>query len=185
MIIRIRGMPVSPYLILGIALPVFVISAWLLGKSIQALVRLVRGSVVLSVPVVPDQGLSIEKAGPYQLGVEGTRFSREFAGLEFDLVSPRGDSVGLPLILVRTSVNSFGRSRLTLRSFTAEEAGTYRLTTRGIRPDQDPNNRIVITRPIGGSMVGWILAIIAAAMLTIGSLVGAVLLLVLPGRGGR
>lgn len=100
--------------------------------------KLVRGSVVLSVPLAAVQGLRLDQPGPYQLGVEGQPFTRAFSGLEFELRSPRGDSVSLPPILMRTSVKSFSRSRLTLRSFSASEPGTYQLTVRGIHPDPDP-----------------------------------------------
>lgn len=180
-----EGRPMSPYLWVALTVPAFFISAWLLAKSISSLVRLVRGSVVLSVPVTPVQSLRLEQAGPYQLGVEGNRFSRDFGDLDFELRSPHGDSMALPAILVRTSVNGLTRSRLTLRSFEADEPGNYQLTVRGIGPSQNADNRIVISRPIGGSMVGLILAIIATGALTLGSLVGTVLLLVLPGRASR
>ena len=175
----------TPRLWIALTIPVGLVSIVLLARSIRALVRLVRGSVVAWLPVEPVQAFRLDAPGPYQLGVEGTRFSRAFADLDFDLRSPRGDTLSLPPVLVRTSVNSMTRSRLTLRSFDAPEPGSYHLTIRGIRSDHDPNDRIVITHPIGGSMVGLILAIIATAFLTIGSLVGTVLLLVLPGRASR
>lgn len=175
----------SPHLWIALTIPVGLVSAFLLARSIGALVRVVRGSVVLTVPVDTLQNLPIAEPGPYQLGVEGRRFSRDFGGMGFELHSPQGGLVPLHRMLARTSVSSFSRSRLTLQSFDAGEVGTYRLSVRGIRPDQDPDNRIVLSRPMGGAMVGLILAIIATAALTIGSLVGTVLLLVLPGRAAR
>ena len=167
---------------IALTIPVFLGSAWLLAKSISGLVRLVRGSVVLSQPVRPLMELRLTQLGPYQVGVEGKRFSRDFAGLAFELRSPRGGSLPLPRILVRTSVNGISRSRVTLRSFEADEPGVYSLAVRGIGPDHNPDNRIVITRPMAGSMVGLILAIIVTAALAIGSLVGTLLLLVLLSR---
>src|SRR5512141_115424 len=111
-----QGGRVAPHLWIALTIPVGLIAVFLLARSIGSLVRLVRGSVVLRVPVAPVQGLRLDQPGPYQLGVEGQRFTRDFSGLQFELRSPRGDSVSLPPVLMRTSVNSFSRSRLTLRS---------------------------------------------------------------------
>jgi len=71
------------------------ISLLLLARSIGSLVKPVRGSAVLRDPVVPVQGL---RDSPGRLGFP---------------------SAGL----LRTSVKSFSRSRLTLRSFDAPSRG--------------------------------------------------------------
>jgi len=160
--------------------PVFVVSTYLLGRTIGSLTRTVRGSVVLSVPVGEEQPVHFASPGPYNLNVEGKRFTTDFAGYRFSMTDQRGQDLRLDPVLMRTAVSSFSRVRLELNRFDITAPGAYTLRIHGIRPGQDLDNRIVFTRPIGGSLVGHILALVLLGILTIGSLVGSILIIVLP-----
>ena len=69
--------------------------------------------------------------------------------------------------------------RLALRSFRVDAAGDVTLSTTGIRPEQDPENRIVIARPFGAALVAHVLALPGLSIVAIGSLVGTILVAVL------
>lgn len=159
------------------AVAAFLIAALLLARTIRSLIRTMRGSLVASVPLLAEQQFPLPQAGTYDLYVEGMRFSRDFGALDFALSDSAGAPVPLQRILFRTTVSSVSRVRLLLRRFTAPGAGTFTLRTTGIRPDQNPENRIVFAMPVTARMVLHILAIIALAMLAIASLVGSILML--------
>lgn len=158
----------------------FLIAAFLLGWTIRSLIRTMRGSVVASIPLRDVQTFSLPHPGAYDLYVEGTRFSKDFGSLEFALSDPASAAVNLQCVWFRTTVSGASRVRLQLRSFTASAAGTFTLRITGIKPDQDPENRIVFATPVTARMVLHILTIIALAMLTMTSLGGAVFLLLSP-----
>jgi hypothetical protein len=160
--------------------PVFVLSVYLLARTIGSLTRTVRGSVVLSVPVREEQSVQFDAANSYLLNVEGKRFTTDFAGYRFSMTDPAGRELRLDPVLMRTAVTSFSRVRLEINQFTIPAPGAYTLRVHGIRPAQDPENRIVFTRPIGGAIVGYVLALVLLGALTIGSLVGSILIIVLP-----
>ena len=160
------------------AVALFLIAAFLLARTIRSLIRTMRGSVVASIPLRDVQTFSLPHPGPYDLYVEGTRFSRDFGALEFALSDPAGAPVPLQRILFRTTVSSVSRVRLLLRRFAAPGAGTFTLRITGIKPDQTPENRIVFATPVTARMVLHILAIITLAMLAIASLVGSILMLI-------
>lgn len=159
------------------AVAAFLIAALLLARTIRSLIRTMRGSVVASVPVLAEQTFPLSQPGTYDLYVEGRRFSRDFGALDFALSDSAGAPVSLQRILFRTTVSGVSRVRLLLRRFTVSGAGTFTLRITGIRPDQDPENRIVFATPVTARMVLHILAIISLAMLAMASLGGAVFLL--------
>jgi hypothetical protein len=68
--------------------------------------------------------------------------------------------------------------RLHLRSFKVVEAGDFTLRITGIKPRQDPENRIVFATPVTARMVLHILALIALGVLTMASLGGLIFVLV-------
>ena len=135
-----------------------------------------RDSVVASIPLRAEQRFALPHAGTYDLYVEGVRFRRDFGGVDFALADPAGAVVNLRPVLFRTTVSAVSRVRLLLRRFTAPGAGTFTLRITGIKPDQDPENRIVFATPVTARMVLHILAIIALGMLLLGSLIASVLL---------
>jgi hypothetical protein len=160
------------------AVALFLIAAFLLGWTIRSLIRTVRGSVVASIPLRDVQTFSLPHPGACDLYVEGTRFSRDFGSLEFALSDPAGAAVNLQSVWFRTTISGVSRVRLHLRSFKVVDAGTLTLRISGIKPDQDPENRIVFATPVRTRMVLHILALIALGVLTMASLGGLIFVIV-------
>ena len=170
-------MKVSPAW-LALSVPLFALSLWLLGRTIRGLVRMTRGSVVASVPFRDEQPLKLDEAGDYGLYVEGRRFSTDFARTEFELADSAGASIPLRQVVFRTNVSGMSRVRLQVRQFSVPAAGRYTLRIRGSKETADPDNRVVIARPVRGAMVGYILALVGLGVTIIGSLVGSILIAV-------
>lgn len=166
----------------ALLLPVFGLGLWLLIRSIRSLLQTTRGSIVVALPAVRQQPLTLAEAGRFTLMVEGRLFTSDFAHADFALSDSTGRAVPLSSPVVRTKVNSMGRARLSLREFQAP-AGSYTLTVTGLPPDQDADNRLIVSRPIGGAIVLHVLGIVVSGIFVIGSLVGTIALLVGP-RGG-
>jgi hypothetical protein len=84
-------------------------------------------------------------------------------------------------VLVPTTVSSLSRVRVPVRSFVSLGAGrlTLEVTGGGAFPDDD---RLMITRPIGGPVVVHVLTLVVLGAVTIGSLVASVLVVMLPAR---
>ena len=160
------------------AVALFLIAAGLLGWTIRSLTRTMRGSVVGSRPVPDAQTFSLPHPGACDLYVEGRRFSRDFGALEFALSDPAGAAVILRSVRFRTTVSGASRVRLHLRSFKVVEAGDFTLRITGIKPHQDPENRIVFATPVTARMVLHILALIALGVLTMASLGGLIFVVV-------
>ena len=166
---------------IAVTVPVCLVSVWLLIRTVRTLIRTTRASVVASVPLRGQQILPLSGPGNYQLYVEGKRLSRDFGGLDFALSDRSGATIPMRRLLLRTQVSSLSRVRLALRSFRVDAAGDVTLSTTGIRPAQDPENRIVIARPFRAALVAHVLALVGLSFVAIGSLVGAILVAVFEG----
>lgn len=156
----------------------FLIAAAVLGWTIRSLIRTMRGSVVAAIPLRDVQTFSLPQPGALDLYVEGTRFSRDFGSVEFALSDPAGAAVNLQSVWFRTTISGASRVRLHLRSFKVVEAGDFTLRITGIKPYQDPANRIVFATPVRARMVLHVLALIALGILTMASLGGLIFVLV-------
>jgi len=163
---------------LALTAPLFVLSVFLLTVTIRSVARTMRRAVVAVVPLCAEQTLTLESAGEYELHAEGKRFSRDFGWLDFTLTDSSGTSVPLHTVWLRTHSSSVSRARLLLRKFTAATSGQFTLRVQGIRPEPDPESRLVVSRAVRGAVVGHMLAIVALSLLTVASLVGSILLLV-------
>lgn len=147
-----------------------------LGVAMRSLVRTLRASVVASLPLQLEQKIDLPGAGAYELFVEGTRFSADFRSVEFQLWDAGGASVPVRPALFRVLVSGLKRVRLKLAGFEAPAPGRYLVRVTGIRPDQDPGNRIVVATPVAAKVVAHVLAMIALSVLAIGSLLIALLI---------
>ncbi len=165
----------------GLTVPAGLVSVWLGIRTVRSLIRTTRASVVASAPLRERQILPLPGAGSYDLYVEGKRLSRDFGGLDFALSDRSGATIPMRRLLLRTQVSSLSRVRLALRSFDVGAAGDVALTTSGIRPAQDPENRIVIARPSRAALVAHLLALVGLSIAAIGSLVGTILLALFEG----
>jgi hypothetical protein len=155
------------------AIPLAVIALALLALTAISLLRTVRRSVVVSVPMRADQTVTFKDAGSYVLNVEGTSLSRVAAGLSF-AITKEGSGTSIPLhrILVRTKVSSFSRTRLGLYGFDIPAPGVYTLRMTGMDSSTNyDSGAIVITRPFTLALVTHVLALVTLGALFIGSLV--------------
>jgi len=167
---------------LAVTVPVFALSVFLLTVTIRSLIRTMRGAVVATVPLRDEQTLTLGSAGKYELYGEGKLLSRDFGRLDFTLTDSSGTTVPLRSVWLRTHSSSFSRVRLLLRRFTVATPGQFTLRVQGMRSKQNPESRLVFSRAVRAAGLGHTLAIVALALLIIGSLVGSLLLIVL-GRG--
>lgn len=152
-----------------------VLAVLVLGVTIRSLVRTLRSAVVASLPHLLEQKFDLPRAGRYDLFVEGTRFSTDFRSIAFEIHDAGGAPVPLRPAFFRVLVSGLKRVRLKIAGFEAPAAGSYVLRLTGVRPGQDPEDRIVVATPVAAKVVAHALAMIALSVLAIGSLVIALL----------
>ena len=159
-----------------ISLPALLVALGALGFSIRGLLGLLRGKAVSTVPLRAQSTIAIPSAGTYDLSVSGQLGTTDFAGVDFQVHDESGTAVHMRSVVMRVSRTSMsGRSTLQLRKFDAPHPGNYILTVTGIREEPDPGNSIIIGRPAGIALVGWILGIVLSGTLLIGSIVASAL----------
>ena len=143
--------------------------AALLAWSILRLVAVVRSSILVRVPVLAAQDVSLAEAGTIVLCIEAPHFGTQFAGVDFAMQDSAGRDVPSAPIVFRAKVSGFSRVRLSVRSFDVPRAGLYRLLARGIEPARDLSDAaIVLTRPFASAMLLSILGITFGAIALIG-----------------
>ncbi len=159
--------------LLWIAPPLMCVSAVLLGLFIRNEVRLVKGSKILSAPLVEQQNIDFPEAGRVSLCIEGPRFSRRFAGLSYTLSTHDGTLVEGRPVLVRTSTTGVKWARLSLVEYEIPRPGGYVLRVQGLGTPQerDADHHLVFTRPHLGQTFGYIIGMIFAFGLFVVSLV--------------
>lgn len=151
---------------------VAVIGVALLVYSIVRLLGVVRASVIVRLPAVPEQDVTFAQAGPTVLCIETTHFGSAFSGVQFAMRDATGRNVASSPILFRAKVSGFTRVRLSVRSFEIPLPGHYRLIATGIAPERDMSQAaLVFTRPFAGAMVRWILGIVLGGVGLIGGTV--------------
>jgi hypothetical protein len=137
--------------------------------------------VILDLPVVRTQEITLPEGGRFQLSVETRRGATGFRSLDYRLVAATGKAVALHPVLAPTTVSSLSRVRVPVRTFMFLGPGrlTLEVAGGGAFPDDD---RLMITRPMGGPVLVHVLALVALGAVTIGSLVASVLVVMLPAR---
>jgi hypothetical protein len=169
---------------LTFTLPVFAVALWLLVRVARGLLRATRASVVAAAPMREVITLPIGEPGDYALYVEGRRFSRDFGGLDYAMRDRNNSVIPLGNALMRTEVSSFDRVRLEVRTFHLAGAGTVTLHVTGIHAQSDPENRIVVARPVMGTVVLYVLALVVLGALTVASFGGSLAIAILAHRQG-
>lgn len=163
---------------LFVSLPALLFALGMLAFGIRGLLGLLRGKTVATVTLRTQSTIAIPSAGPHDLSVSGRLGTTDFAGVDFQMHDESGGVVPMRPVVMRVSRTSMsGRSTLQLRQFDAPRPGNYVLTVTGIREGSDPGNTIVIGRPVGFALVGWILAIVLSGALLILSIVASALVL--------
>jgi|MudIll2142460700_1097286.scaffolds.fasta_scaffold24527_2 hypothetical protein len=157
---------------LRVSIPVFLLSAVLLVFFISNVVRVVREAPLLSVPLLGEQEIEFAEAGPVVLCIQGPRASLRFANLNFELIGK-----GAPLegrrVWFRGRTSGISWVRMEDRSYTIPWTGRYVLQIKGLEPGNavDSRHQIVFVRPHLGRSIGYVIGIVAASLLFIGSVV--------------
>jgi hypothetical protein len=159
--------------------PIAIAALALLAWTVASLLRTVRGSVVMSVPIRAEQKLAFDADGDFALNLESPIGVLRPIKLRYALTTADGATrIPLPPIAFRTDVTSMSRSRLELYRFTLPSRGDYILHIDGIDPAVDYGAfTIVIARQYGFALVLHILVLIALGVALIGSIVVSGLIL--------
>jgi hypothetical protein len=157
---------------LWISIPLFIISAALLAYSILNVIRVVRQAHLLSVPLVEQQKIEFTEAGRVLLCTQGPLLSFRFAKLDYELA---GD--GLPIegrkTWFRSRTSGLSWVRMEVRSYRIPRPGRYVLRIKGLEPGSttDPEHQIVFMKPHLAHSIGWVIGIVLAGSIIIGSIV--------------
>ena len=165
-----------------LSVPLLAAAAIGLALTIRRLVALSRRSVLLSVPVIREQQVELPVGGTLSLNIEG-QFLDSLGNLTYALFDENGSSVRLSSIVGRARTSSFTRARLELLAFHLAAPARLTLRISGFDPDRDySRNRVVFTRRMTGRLVAHILVLVTLALVTVGSVVLTVLVLVTGGE---
>lgn len=158
---------------LWIAIPLFMISAILLGTCIMALVRLGSRSLIFSVPLARQQQIEFSQPGTVSLFIEGPMFTTKFAGLSYELVSESGSPVRASAVWLRTLRTGLTNVRLEIMRFGIPSAGRYTLYVKGLAEGEKAGDqyRLTFMRPYRAETIGLIVGLVLSAIILIGSIV--------------
>ena len=156
---------------LWISVPLFVISAALLGFFILSVIRVVKQAHLLSVPLFEQQEIEFAEEGRVVLCTQGPLLSFRFANLDYELTGE-----GIPIEGRRTwfpgKTSGFSWVRLEVKSYRIPRPGRYVLRIKGLEPGSIPDSehRIVFMRPHLARSIGYVVGIVLAGLLFIGSI---------------
>jgi hypothetical protein len=157
---------------LWISVLLFVGSAGLLAYCILNVIRVVKDAHLLSVPLLEQQEIEFTEAGPVVLCIQGPQLSTRFAHLSYELLT---DSVPIEgrTTLMHSKTSGFSWVRMEMKSYTLPRPGRYTLRIKGLEPGAtaDAKHSIVFMRPHLGQSMKYVLGIVLAGMLLIGSIV--------------
>jgi hypothetical protein len=157
------------------------LSAVLLGFFIRGIIRLVRQSLIVSVPLLAEQEVEFPDAGRVVLCIEGPLFTRRFARLGYELRAGAGAVVSGRPALFRARTSGFSTVRMELKVYEIPRPGLYFLRVSGLADANFPDSRerIVFMRPHLGRSVSYVIGIVLSAGFFITGLVFSLLCLVL------
>ncbi len=140
-----------------------------LGLLIFNVVKLVRKSTILRVPVAALQEVQFPDAGRVVLSMEGPRFTKEFAGLKIELHTDYGAAVKGRPVLLRTVSSGVRNVRMELCVFDVPHPGRYVLRAEGLRAslEEVPDHRFLLARPHLFQVVGYVVGMIMTGALLI------------------
>lgn len=153
------------------------LSAVLLGFFIRGVIRLVRQSLIVSVPLLAEQEVEFPDAGRVVLCIEGPLFSRRFARLAYELRAGDGAVVSGRPALFRARTSGFSTVRMELKVYGIPRPGLYFLRIGGLTAAlaPDPRERIVFMRPHFTRSIGYVIGIVLSSGFFITGLVFALL----------
>ncbi len=157
---------------LWISVPLFVISAALLVYFILSVIRVVKEAHLLSVPVIEQQEIEFTEAGRVVLCTQGPLLSFRFSKLDYELT---GD--GIPVegrtTWFHSKTSGLSWVRMEMKSYRIQRPGRYVLRIKGLAPGSTPDSehQIVFMRPHLARSIGYVIGIVLASLLFIGSIV--------------
>jgi hypothetical protein len=155
--------------------PVALAAIALLSLTVASLLRTVRSSVDVRVPIRSKQRVTFDRAGDVILNLEGRTLTPSAGGLRFALLpadAAGASAIPMRRVRFRTGVSSASRARLDLYAFTLPAAGPYTLRISGIDPARDYSaDAIVFTRPFRSAFVFHILSLITLGAVFVACLV--------------
>ncbi len=156
---------------------VSICSAVVLGFTIRGVVRLVRQSRILSIPLREEQDVEFAESGRVVLCLEGPLFSRRFARLGYELAAADGSPVSGRPALFHAKTSGFSTVRMEMRVYGIPRPGRYRLRIQGLDETRGADSRecIVFMRPHLGRAVCFIIGIVLSSGLFITGLVFSLL----------
>jgi hypothetical protein len=86
-----------------------------------------------------------------------------------------------PAVDLREEGHTISTSRAVREPWTLPGQYMLRVRGRGIDRPHDPDDRLVLSRPVRGAMILHILGLVLLGASTVGSMVGSALLMVFPG----
>jgi len=157
---------------LWIAVPLFVISAALLCFFILGVIRAVKQSHLLRVPLLEQQEVEFVEAGRVVLCTQGPLLSFRFSKLGYELT---GDGVPVESRTAWFPAKTTGFSwvRMEVKSYRIPRPGRYILRIKGLEPGSTPDSehQIVFMRPHLARSIGYVIGIVLTSLFFIGSIV--------------
>ena len=144
-----------------------------LGLLVRAMLSTLRQARLCDLPLREQQEIDFPAAGRVVLCMQGPRFTPRFRRLRYELRLPGGAEVSSRPVLFRLVTSGLSQARVTLRTFALPFAGRYRLSVRGLEPDDvdSARHRIVFMRPHLLRSVLLIVGTTLVAALAVASLV--------------
>ena len=145
----------------------------LVGVFIRGVVRLVKESKVLNLPLVEQQSIVLPEAGTLVLCEEGPRFSRRFVGLTYELSTEYGVPVAgrIAWFHARTSGVSTVRTEVSVYEIPHPGRFVLRVKQLGAPQERDAQHRLAFLKPHLGKSVVHVIGITLSSCLFIASLV--------------
>ena len=166
--------------------PACVVGIGLIVASVLFLLRTIRVPEFARLPLVAEQDVDLQDAGPLMFVIDKPRFSNVQAStfkpfaLAVSLENAAGQVVNADRALMPVTVQGVSRTRFDVASLASIEPGRYHLRVAGLASDVDSTDTyLVIARPVEkGKMVAAILGIIASSAVALGGLIGSLATLV-------
>jgi hypothetical protein len=155
---------------------VFVLSGWLLLRTIFSFRRAWSEAEILRVPAVARQAIRFPVAGTLGLYLEGPRFRTWQQRCTYTCTDAE---TGMPVPVTPSYSGAAMRgrrySRILRGTLTVPQPGDYVLGVSGLQPPDSPEYAVVFVRLFAGQMLRFILTCVLLGMLLVGSLVLAIL----------
>jgi hypothetical protein len=145
----------------------------LLAYFILGVVRGAKEAHLLSVPLLEEQEIQFSGAGRVVLCTQGPLLSFRFAKLHYELTGDNGMPLEGRTTWFHSKTSGFSWVRMEVKSYRIPMPGRYILRIKGLEPGStaDDKHQIVFMRPHLARTIGYVIGIVLASFLFIGSIV--------------